>query len=73
MSLRFRYILRKALGVVFGRRALWTVVVADDTEEAIRAAQDICPAPLFVIGTVVELILPYRKQWRVQYIYKGQP
>jgi len=66
-------ILRMALGLIFSRRELWTVVSGSGVEEAVHNARNACPFPNALLGIMVNQLPGYRASWRVRYIYKGQP
>ncbi len=62
-----------AVGLIFSRFELWTVVEASDTEDAIYAARNVCPFPAALSAVTVERLPGYRNRWRVRFFYKGQP
>jgi len=61
-----------ALGLIFSRRELWTVVEADYIEDAIDEAVRICPFPDILLGIIPTRLPGFRNQWRIRFIYKGQ-
>ncbi len=66
-------IFRMALGLIFSPRELWTVVEAADEKDAVYAARKACPYPNVLSGIIPTRLPGFRDQWRVQYIYRGQP
>ena len=70
--LRFWRIIRMALGLVFSREEIWTIVESPDVMDAIEDARLICPQRQLLHGIMVERIPGLKNNWRVRYIYKGQ-
>ncbi len=71
--LRLWRILRMALGLIFSRRELWTIVEGDSVADAVIEARYICPYPAALSMVKVNQLPGYRNRWRVHFFYKGQP